>query len=139
MVNSATHRYSLTHELIANDQVRKVICTAARGHDKEPSPFETRWMAGPGIIATVGAPVSLWALYRIVADLRSGQVVTVTGTALILQEGDTDSKFRVQIGDHKVRLPFTLADMLREHQRLTAYFTPWSWMLVNITPADEGA
>jgi 3-oxoacid CoA-transferase A subunit len=45
VVNSATHRYSLTHELIANDQVRKVICTAARGHDKEPSPFETRWMA----------------------------------------------------------------------------------------------
>jgi 3-oxoacid CoA-transferase A subunit len=46
VVNSATHRYSVTHELIANDQVRKVICTAARGHDKEPSPFETRWMAG---------------------------------------------------------------------------------------------
>jgi 3-oxoacid CoA-transferase A subunit len=46
VVNSATHRYSLTHELIANDQVHKVICTAARGHDKEPSPFETRWMAG---------------------------------------------------------------------------------------------
>jgi 3-oxoacid CoA-transferase A subunit len=46
VVNSATHRYSLTHELIANDQVRKVICTAARGHDKEPSPFETRWMEG---------------------------------------------------------------------------------------------
>src|ERR1700754_5114185 len=46
VVNSATHRYSLTHELIANDQVRKVICTAARGHDKEPSAFETRWMAG---------------------------------------------------------------------------------------------
>ena len=46
VVNSATHRYSLTHELIANDQVRKVICTAARGQDKEPSPFETRWMAG---------------------------------------------------------------------------------------------
>ena len=44
VVNSATHRYSLTHELIANDQVRKVICTAARGHEKEPSPFETRWM-----------------------------------------------------------------------------------------------
>jgi 3-oxoacid CoA-transferase A subunit len=46
VVNSATHRYSLTHELIANDQVRKVICTAARGHDKEPSPFEARWMEG---------------------------------------------------------------------------------------------
>ena len=46
VVNSATHRYSLTHELIAADLVRKVICTAARGHDKEPSPFETRWMEG---------------------------------------------------------------------------------------------
>jgi len=46
VVNSATHRYSLTHELIDADLVRKVICTAARGHDKEPSPFETRWMAG---------------------------------------------------------------------------------------------
>jgi 3-oxoacid CoA-transferase A subunit len=23
-----------------------VICTAARGHDKQPSPFETRWMEG---------------------------------------------------------------------------------------------
>src|SRR6476469_11241476 len=46
VVNSATHRYSLTHELIASDLVRKVICTAARGHDKEPSPFETRWTAG---------------------------------------------------------------------------------------------
>src|ERR1700730_5117 len=45
VVNSATHRYSLTHELIAADLVRKVICTAARGHDKEPSAFETRWMA----------------------------------------------------------------------------------------------
>ena len=46
MVNSATHRYSLTHELIEADLVRKVICTAARGHFKDPSPFETRWMAG---------------------------------------------------------------------------------------------
>src|SRR5258707_12569293 len=46
VVNSATHRYSLTHELIAADLVHKVICTAARGHDKEPSPFETRWMEG---------------------------------------------------------------------------------------------
>ena len=46
VVNSATHRYSTTHELIAADMVRKVICTAARGHDKDPSPFETRWKAG---------------------------------------------------------------------------------------------
>ena len=34
---------------------------------------ETRWMAGPGLIATVGAPIALWALHRIVADLRTGR------------------------------------------------------------------
>lgn len=44
VVNSATHRYSFTHELIAAGLVRKVICTAARGHDKEPSPFERLWV-----------------------------------------------------------------------------------------------
>jgi 3-oxoadipate CoA-transferase, alpha subunit len=46
VVNSATHRYSLTHELIAAGLVRKVVCTAARGHDKEPSPFERLWVQG---------------------------------------------------------------------------------------------
>ena len=46
VVNSATHRYSLTHELIEAGLVRKVVCSAARGHDKEPSPFETLWMDG---------------------------------------------------------------------------------------------
>lgn len=34
VVNSATHRLSNTHELIAAGMVRKVICSAARGHDK---------------------------------------------------------------------------------------------------------
>jgi len=46
VANSATHRYSLTHELIEAGLVRKVICTAARGRDSEPSPFERLWMAG---------------------------------------------------------------------------------------------
>src|SRR5215467_13694758 len=46
VVNSATHRYSVTHELLEADLVRKVICTAARGHSKEPSAFERLWMAG---------------------------------------------------------------------------------------------
>ena len=46
VVNSATHRYSLTHELIEAGLVRKVVCTAARGHSKEPSPFERLWMDG---------------------------------------------------------------------------------------------
>jgi 3-oxoadipate CoA-transferase, alpha subunit len=46
VVNSATHRYSYTHELIEAGLVRKVVCTAARGHTKEPSPFERLWMEG---------------------------------------------------------------------------------------------
>ena len=46
VVNSATHRYSMTHELIEAGLVRKVVCTAARGHSKEPSPFELQWMDG---------------------------------------------------------------------------------------------
>nr|WP_068017735.1 3-oxoacid CoA-transferase subunit A [Rhodoplanes sp. Z2-YC6860] len=46
VVNSATHRYSLTHELIEAGLVRKVICTAARGHSKDPSPFERQWTEG---------------------------------------------------------------------------------------------
>src|SRR5262245_35332517 len=46
VVNSATHRYSVTHELIEAGLVRKVVCTAARGHSKEASPFELQWMDG---------------------------------------------------------------------------------------------
>ena len=46
VVNSATHRYSNTHELIEAGLVRKVVCTAARGHSKEPSAFERMWMEG---------------------------------------------------------------------------------------------
>src|SRR5262245_62545213 len=46
VVNSATHRYSLTHELIEAGLVRKVICSAARGRDKELSAFERMWVEG---------------------------------------------------------------------------------------------
>ncbi len=46
VVNSATHRYSLTHELIEAGQVSKVICSAARGAGKDLSPFETLLKAG---------------------------------------------------------------------------------------------
>src|SRR3984893_864391 len=46
VVNSATHRYSLTHELIEAGLVRKIVCTAARGHSAEPSAFERLWVAG---------------------------------------------------------------------------------------------
>jgi 3-oxoadipate CoA-transferase, alpha subunit len=46
VVNSATHRYSRTHELIEAGLVRKVICTAARGHNRDSSPFEQLWIQG---------------------------------------------------------------------------------------------
>ena len=46
VVNSATHRYSLTHELIEAGLVRKVVCSAARGQGKDLSPFEKLWKAG---------------------------------------------------------------------------------------------
>jgi 3-oxoacid CoA-transferase A subunit len=44
VVNSATHRYSLTHELIEAGLVRKVICSAARGHTKDLTAFEKLWV-----------------------------------------------------------------------------------------------
>src|SRR5438876_12338045 len=46
VVNSATHPYSLTHELIEAGLVRKVICSAARGRGKDLSAFERLWKAG---------------------------------------------------------------------------------------------
>ncbi len=46
VVNSATHRYSLTHELIEAGQVAKVVCSAARGNSKDLSPFEQLLKAG---------------------------------------------------------------------------------------------
>ena len=46
VVNSATHPYSLTHRLIENRQVRKIICTAARGRGSELSVFEQQWRDG---------------------------------------------------------------------------------------------
>ncbi len=46
VVNSATHTYSASGELIEAGLVRKVICAAARGHSKGQSPFEELWSAG---------------------------------------------------------------------------------------------
>jgi 3-oxoacid CoA-transferase A subunit len=46
IVNSTTHRFSCTHELIEAGMVRKVICSAARGHGKDLSPFEQLYRDG---------------------------------------------------------------------------------------------
>lgn len=46
VVNSATHRFSLTHELIEAGMVDRVIASAARGRGAELSVFETLWRDG---------------------------------------------------------------------------------------------
>lgn len=46
VVNSATHRFSLTHELIEAGMVAHVIASAARGPGKELSVFETLYRDG---------------------------------------------------------------------------------------------
>ena len=46
VANSATHALSRTHEIIESGQVRKVICSAARGRGKELSTFEQLWKEG---------------------------------------------------------------------------------------------
>ena len=46
VANSATHRFSLTHTLIEAGMVAKVIASAARGQDRELSPFEELWRDG---------------------------------------------------------------------------------------------
>ncbi len=99
---------------------------------------ETRWLALPGLTATVVAPIALWALYLIVADMRSGAVVSETGQLVILREGDSESKFLVRLAGRKLRLPSTLADLLHRSGSLTAFYTRWSHMLVNLTAADDG-
>ena len=55
---------------------------------------ETRWLALPGLTATVVAPIALWALYLIVADMRSGAGVSETGQLVILRVGDSESNPR---------------------------------------------
>ena len=98
---------------------------------------ETRWMALPALIATIAAPAALWALYLIVADLRTGAVVSETGQAVILREGDSESKFLVRLAGRQFRLPSTLADLLHRSGTLAAFYTRWSHMLVNVTAADD--
>ena len=46
VANSATHPLAKTQILIEAKQVRKVICSAARGRGKELSAFEEQWKAG---------------------------------------------------------------------------------------------
>ncbi|MFV0298594.1 MAG: CoA transferase subunit A [Hyphomicrobiaceae bacterium] len=46
IVNSATHKYAFTGDLIEAGMVRKVVCSAARGHAPGLSKFEELWSQG---------------------------------------------------------------------------------------------
>jgi acyl CoA:acetate/3-ketoacid CoA transferase len=61
IVNSATHRYSLTHELIEAGLVCKVVCSAARGQGKDLSPFEDRaHLSAPGHLSRMHSRRRCW-------------------------------------------------------------------------------
>src|SRR2546423_10617701 len=82
---------------------------------------ETRWMAIPAVIATIAAPAALWALYLIVADLRTGAVVSETGQAVILREGDSESQFLVRLAGRRLQLPSPPAELLDRTGTPTAF------------------
>ena len=85
VVNSATHRYSLTHELIEAGLVRKVVCSAARGRDKELSAFERLWVAGK--IELVCLPQGTFAEAIRAGGAGIGGFYTRVGAGTLLAEG----------------------------------------------------
>ena len=94
------------------------------------------WAAATAI-ATVAAPLALWAFGRIRADLRSGRVIKVTGIAVVTGEADDESPFRVRLQGRRFRVPAAVEGVLREPDEVTAFFTPLSGMLANLAPAEN--
>ncbi|HEY8798659.1 MAG TPA: hypothetical protein VIO85_12425 [Candidatus Dormibacteraeota bacterium] len=86
------------------------------------------------LIATVAAPLAFWAFDRIRADLR-GRVISVTGVLVLKYVDDEDHRIHAEVGGRPLRLPSSMMGILDEPGQVTAYFTRWSGMLVNIAPA----
>ena len=96
------------------------------------------WLVAPAAIATFAAALALWAFDRIRTDLRSGQVIRVTGIAVVTAEPDAeDSFFRVRLQGRQLRVPSGVEGVLRAPGQVTAFYTPWSGMLVNLAPAEN--
>jgi hypothetical protein len=96
------------------------------------------YLVAPAAIATLGAPLALWAFDRILTDLRNGQVIRVTGIAVVTAEPDSeDNFFRVRLQGRRLRVPSGVEEVLRAPGQVTAFFTPWSGMLVNLAPAED--
>lgn len=92
------------------------------------------WFAA-AFIATVAAPVAFWAFGRIRADLHSGRVVEVTGQPVVTAEDDDDGLLWIKLRGRRIRVPFAAAGIVRQPGDVTAYYTPWSKMLVNLAPS----
>src|SRR5260370_42473195 len=96
------------------------------------------WLVAPAAIATFAAAIALWAFDRIRTDLRSGQVIRVTGIAVVTAAPDAeDSFFRVRLQGRRLRVPSGVEGVLRAPCQVTAYYPPWSGVLVNLGAAHN--
>jgi hypothetical protein len=69
------------------------------------------------------------------ADLRGGRVVRVTGVPIVKFIDDENHRIHAELRGRQLRLPASVTSMLQQPGQVTAYFTRWSGMLVNIAPA----
>ena len=94
------------------------------------------WLVA-ALISTVAAPFAYWAFDHIRADLRSGRVVPVTGPAIIMSESEDEDDHWLWV-DHRgrrIRVPFAAGGIVRQGGDVTAFYTQFSRMLVNLAPA----
>jgi hypothetical protein len=92
------------------------------------------WLAA-ALIATVAAPLAFWAFNRIWSDLRSGRVIEVTGQPVVTDEDEDERIVWVRLQGHRIPVPFAASGILHQPGSVTAYYTQWSKMLVNLAPA----
>jgi hypothetical protein len=94
------------------------------------------WIA-VALLATIAAPIALWAFDRMRADLRGGRVIRVTGVPIVKSVDDENHRIHLELRGRQLRLPASLIGILQQPGQVTAYFTRWSGMLVNIGPAAD--
>ena len=108
IVNSATHRYSLTHELIDAGQVRRVVCSAARGRDADLSPFER--LLKEGRIELECMPQGTFSERIRAGGAGIPAFYTPVGVGTVLAEGRETREFggRVHLLEHAIGADFAL-------------------------------
>jgi hypothetical protein len=97
----------------------------------------TRVLLAVALIGALAVPVALWTLDRIRADMGNGRVIRVTGIPSVLVEDNAeDCVVRVVLKGRRFRLPCSAASIVNQPGPISAYFTPWSGMLVNVAKAS---